>query len=205
MGRSISIVREKETTENKVYVFICIILVSFNLRPAITSVGPLMNAIREDMGISNGVAGFITTLPLLSFAIFSFIAPKLANHFGLERMIFIGLLVLLLGIFIRYISSLVTLFLGTALVGVGIAIANVLLPSMVKNEFPLKIGFITSVYTTCLSSFSAIGTGLSIPISEGLNVGWKNTLFIWGVLTILAIIFWIPIMKKRKVKMKVGN
>ncbi len=173
-----------------------IIFVAFNLRPAITSVGPLISSIKADIGLSNASAGFITTLPLIAFAIFSFLAPKFGQRFGLERVVFAGLLTLIAGILIRFISMTFTLFAGTALIGIGIAISNVLLPGIVKEKYPLKVGLVTAVYTTCMSVFSAVGTGLSIPLAEGFGLGWEKALVCWGVLAIPAAIIWMSQLRK---------
>nr|WP_144921467.1 MFS transporter [Paenibacillus bovis] len=169
-----------------------IIFIAFNLRPAITSVGPLIGDIRADLGISNGVAGMITTLPLLGFAVFSLTAPKIARNLGTERTIFFSLIVLLIGIFVRNTSSVAILFLGTALIGIGIAICNVLLPAIVKKYFPTKAGIMTSVYSTSMGLCAAVASGISIPIATGLGVGWKQALLVWGIIAFLGIVIWLP-------------
>src|SRR5699024_3476995 len=116
--------------------------------PAITSLGPLIGFIRTDVGLSNGLAGFLTTVPLLGFAVMSSLAPRIGNKYGLEWTMFAGLVILCCGILVRSVSMTVTLFIGTALVGLGIAIGNVLLPGFIKQKFPAKIGLMTSIYTT---------------------------------------------------------
>ncbi|GGC95971.1 putative transporter YycB [Thalassobacillus devorans] len=176
----------------KLLFIIGVIFVAFNLRPAITGVGPLISSIRIDLGISYGAAGFITTLPLISFAVFSFLAPQLGNRFGYERMVFAGLVTLMLGISIRYIAAPPTLYTGTALVGIGIAISNVLLPGIIKGRYPGRIGLMTAVYTTSMSVFSAVGSGLSIPLVQGLGLGWEKALFAWILLAMIAALLWIP-------------
>ncbi|MBU9713109.1 CynX/NimT family MFS transporter [Evansella tamaricis] len=180
----------------RVVIILGIIFVSFNLRPAITAVGPLVSDIRLDLGISNSLAGLITTLPLLSFAIFSLLAPKLGNRFGKEVMVFAGLITLMCGILIRSTGFTITLFFGTALVGIGIGIANVILPSIVKNSFPERIGLLTGIYTTSMSSFAALGSGISVPLAINLNLGWQYALIIWSGFTIVAIVIWVPQLRK---------
>ncbi len=169
-----------------------IIFVAFNLRPAITSVGPIIDLIRSDLGISNGIAGFITTLPLISFAILSILAPKIGHLVGNERTIFLGLLVLCIGIITRSLGNTSMLFFGTILVGVGVAIGNVLIPSIVKLHFPLKVGIITSIYTTSMNTFAAIGSGFSIPLAKGLSLGWRWALASWALVAVIAMIMWLP-------------
>ncbi|ARK29902.1 CynX/NimT family MFS transporter [Halalkalibacter krulwichiae] len=178
------------TSKEKILLLTAIIFVSFNLRPAITAVGPLIGSIRDDFGLSNGLAGLITTLPLLSFALLSFIAPKLGYRFGNETMILVGLLTLITGIMIRSTGVTFLLFTGTALVGVGIALANVLLPSIIKSRYPENIGLITGIYTTAMCIFAAIGSGLSIPLSEGLHLGWQKSLLAWTIIAFIGLFLW---------------
>src|SRR5699024_11377899 len=116
-----------------------IILVVSNLRVPITSVGVLITFIREDLGISNATACMITTLPLIAFAILSPYAPKISKRIGMERTIALSLVVLLIGIILRSITGISLLFIGTALIGLAIAIGNVLIPGIIKMNFPLKI------------------------------------------------------------------
>ncbi|MDA7025078.1 MFS transporter [Bacillus sp. CLL-7-23] len=177
---------------NNTILIVGIIFIAFNLRPAITSVGPLISSIRTDLGMTNGMAGFLTTLPLLSFALLSPIAPKLGLRMGNERALWIGLIVLVIGILLRSYGETSTLFAGTALIGVGIAISNVLLPSLIKQKFPDKAGIMTSVYTTSMSIFAALASGLSIPLSNGLQWGWSASLLFWAGLAFLAILIWVP-------------
>lgn len=182
----------KSNKRNQLLLVIGIIFIAFNLRPAITSVGPIIDAIRSDLGISNGVAGFITTVPLISFAILSIFAPKLGHAFGNERTVFFGLIVLVIGILLRSTGYIGALFIGTAFIGVGIAIGNVLLPGIVKMKFPDKVGILTSTYSTSMNCLAALGSGLSIPLAVNLGLGWQKALAFWSILTILALIVWIP-------------
>ncbi|MEC3608319.1 MFS transporter [Bacillus glycinifermentans] len=182
----------RRTRINRIFLITGIIFIAFNLRPAITSVGPLISSIRTDLDMTNGMAGFLTTLPLLSFAILSPAAPKLGQRLGNERTLWIGLVVLLIGILLRSYGEAFTLFAGTALIGVGIAVLNVLLPSLIKHKFPDKAGIMTSIYTTAMSIFAALASGISIPLSHGLDWGWSASLMIWAGLAFLAILIWVP-------------
>src|SRR5215207_4325701 len=113
-----------------------LVLLAANLRPAITSVAPLIGEIRADTGVSNGVAGLLTTLPLLAFGVLSPIAPRLARVFGVERVLLGSLLVLAAGILLRSAGLDAALFLGSTVLGAAIAVGNVLLPGLVKRDFP---------------------------------------------------------------------
>ncbi|WP_408008211.1 CynX/NimT family MFS transporter [Pseudalkalibacillus sp. A8] len=173
-----------------------IVFVSFNLRPAITSVGPLIPFIRDDIPISNGTAGLLTSLPLIAFAIVSPLVPKIARYFTNERALIIGLLLIIVGIFIRSITALFLLLVGTLIIGIGIAICNVLLPSVIKDKFPLKIALMTSLYSTAMGIFAASASGLSIPFASTMNLGWQFSLIIWTMPAIIAILIWLYIGKE---------
>ncbi|NEY19791.1 MFS transporter [Bacillus ginsengihumi] len=168
------------------------------MRPAITSVGPVVRSIREDLHLSNGVAGFITTLPLISFALISPLAPKIAQKLSNELTLLLSLLILIFGICLRYIPTPATLFIGTALIGIGIAIANVLLPSLIKHKFPAKVGIMTSLYSTFMGCFAALASGITVPLAQGLHLGWRKALFVWGILVIIAIVIWLPQLQSRE-------
>ncbi|MDQ0207787.1 CynX/NimT family MFS transporter [Alkalicoccobacillus murimartini] len=169
-----------------------IAVIAFNLRPAITSVGPVIASIRTDFGLSNGTAGLITTLPLLSFALLSPLAPKIGQKLGFEGAIVAGLFVLFIGILLRATGLLSFLFIGTALIGIGIAICNVLLPGLAKLHFPLKVGLITSVYSTLMSVFAALASGITVPLAEGVGLGWNTTLLLWAALVLVGLAVWVP-------------
>jgi len=170
-----------------------IVLLAANLRPALTSVAPLIGQIRTDTGISNGVAGLLTGLPLLAFSALSPIAPRLARRFGMEQVLLASLLVLASGILLRSAGAVAALFLGTAILGAAIAAGNVLLPSLVKREFPERTGRMTSTYSTALAVSAAIAAGTSFPIAHQVGgIGWRGALALWALLALVAAVAWFP-------------
>lgn len=175
-----------------------VIVIAATMRAPLTSVGPLVSLIRENLHISNTLAGMITTVPLLAFALFSTLVPKLGRRFGMEFIILISLIFLTIGIVIRSSSGVVNLYIGTAILGFAIAVCNVLLPSLIKREFPKQIGTMTGVYSISMNLCGAIASGISVPLAVGLGLQWQGALGIWGILSILAIFFWLPQLKKRK-------
>jgi MFS transporter, CP family, cyanate transporter len=169
-----------------------IMLLAANLRPALTGVAPLIGQIRAETGISNGVAGLLTTLPLLAFGLLSPIAPRVARRFGMERALLASLLVLAAGILLRWAGAVGALFLGTTILGAAIALANVLLPSLVKREFPAHAGLMTSVYSTSLGISAALAAGVSVPLAKLDGVGWQGALVVWALPALLAAVAWLP-------------
>lgn len=173
-----------------------IIIVAMNLRSPITSVGPLIGIISDDLSLSGGQAGLITTIPLMAFAVISPIAPKLANKWSIEKTIFGALVVLIIGMLIRAIPNLAFLFLGTTLLGSAIAICNVLIPGLVKKEFPKASGLVTGIYSVSMNLTGAIASGISIPIVQKVGLDWNVALGMWSVLAIAAFFSWLPQLKR---------
>jgi CP family cyanate transporter-like MFS transporter len=175
-----------------------IIFIAVTMRAPFTSVGPLINMIREDTGISSALAGMLTTLPLIAFAVFSLVAPKVARRIGIEYTLFAGLIILTLGILLRTIPLLSGLMVGTTLIGVAIAVANVLLPSLIKREFPERSGIMTGVYSIVMNLSAAVGLGMSIPLAHIEGLGWRGSLVCWSVISVIAILVWLPQLRFRK-------
>lgn len=182
-----------------------IALIAANLRAPLTSVGPLVNLIREGLHISNTLAGMLTTLPVFAFALFSPFVPGLARRFGTKPLLLYSMVFLLLGILLRSWSGSFGLFLGTALLGLAISVGNVLIPSLIKREYPRQVGVMTGVYTVSMNIFGAAASGISIPLAAGLGLGWAGALRIWAVLSLLAIILWLPQLKGRAGKIAVSE
>ena len=177
-----------------------ILFISFNLRAPITAVGSVVKMIQEEYALGSAAAGFITTLPLIAFAIVSPFVSTLANKLGQANTMFTGLILILIGEAIRSYTGVYGLFAGTAIIGIGIAIGNVIVPGIIKRYFSHRAGLITSIYTSGMCIFAAIGAGVSIPLATGLGLGWQNTLCVWFILTSLTIFIWLPqlfILKKR--------
>ncbi|MBE1302713.1 MFS transporter [Clostridium botulinum] len=173
-----------------------IIFIAANLRAPLTSVGPLVKFIRDNLHISNTLAGMITTLPLFAFALFSPIAPRLGRKFGVELVLLLSVIFLTVGIILRSLSGVAGLFIGTAIIGLAISVANVLIPSLIKRDFPEKIGVMTGVYSISMNTFGAIASGISVPIATRLGLKWSGALGIWGILSFISIILWLPQVKR---------
>ncbi|GGE32647.1 MFS transporter [Pullulanibacillus camelliae] len=191
-------VRIRNTSRVGIFIMIIgILLVGANLRAPITGLSPLIDDIRSDTGIGNAVAGMLTTLPLLAFAVFSLTAPKIARRVGIEKTLFAGLLLIALGLIIRFFAPVWLLFVGTVFVGIGIAMGNVLLPGLIKREFPKNVGLMTGAYAVTMNGVAAFASGISVPLSDGLGLGWHGTLAIWVILTFAALLAWLPQLRLR--------
>tara|TARA_R110000765_G_scaffold175519_1_gene280390 strand:+ start:6005 stop:7195 length:1191 start_codon:yes stop_codon:yes gene_type:complete len=175
-----------------------IIFIALNLRPALASVGPLIEEIRESTGLSNTLLGLLTTLPLIAFGVVSTLTPLFTKRFGIGGTLLGAMILLTIGIALRYFQWIPALYLGTFLLGIAIALGNVLLPSLTKRNFSENSGFITSMYSSLMSVGAALAAGLSVPLSDNLNLGWRGSLVVWGLLSCIAIFFWMPQVGKLK-------
>lgn len=191
---------------NYMYLFIAgIVLMAFNLRPAITSLGPLVGMIQEDVGLAHWSAGLLMSLPLIVFAVMSPLVPKIASRLTNERTLLVGLISLFIGIAIRSIPNPFLLFAGTLLAGLGIAIGNVLLPAVVKERFPNKFGLMTSVYSTSMGLVASLASGISIPLAVDLNLGWQGAQMVWAIPVIMALILWAFLSKNHQSDKRVSQ
>lgn len=175
-----------------------IIFLATTLRSPLTSVGPIIAYIRDDLGISNLLAGFITTIPLIAFALISPIVPKIARRVGMELTLFFSIILLAFGIIMRSLGNTSLLLIGTALIGIAIAFGNVLIPSLIKLKFPLQVGLLTAIFTLSMNFSSTIGAGISYPIAAYTTLGWQGALGCWAILTIIAALIWLPQIKNAK-------
>src|SRR5690554_1182855 len=151
-----------------------IVFVALNLRPALAGVGPLVSLIRESTGLSNSMLGLLTSLPLIAFGVVSTLTPLFTRRFGVSGTIAGALVVLAVGIYIRSLPSISALYIGTALLGVAIALGNVLIPGLVKRNFPHKSGLVTSIYSGALGVGAAVAAGISLPLAGTLSSEWRG-------------------------------
>ena len=170
---------------------IALFVVATCLRSSITGVGPLLGVLREQLGLSATAAGLLSSLPLLMFAACAPLSRLARNH-GTERLLLAALVVLVAGILLRSEGHVLPLFLGTLVLASGIAVANVLLPVLVKQHFPTRIPTITSAYATVMGASAALGSGLAAPLAQGLPGGWRASLVAWAVPAVVALMLWIP-------------
>ncbi|MGH8345940.1 MAG: MFS transporter, partial [Pseudomonas sp.] len=149
-----------------------LILVALNLRPALSSMAPMLSEVSKSLGLSASTAGLLTTLPVLCLGLFAPLAPVLARRFGAERVVLGILLTLAGGIILRSSFGEIGLFAGSVLAGASIGVIGVLLPGIVKRDFPKQAGTMTGVYTMALCLGAAMAAGATVPLSEHFDKSW---------------------------------
>ena len=187
----------KKSKSQMFLILLGILFISFNLRAPITAVGSVVEMIQKEYHLSNAAAGFITTLPLIAFAVVSPFVSTLSSKIGHAKTMLLGLIFILFGEVCRSYTGAAGLFIGTAIIGIGIAIGNVIIPGIIKLYFSERVGFVTSIYTSGMCIFAAVGAGVSIPLAKGAGLGWKHTLAVWFFLTLITILIWFPQTKEK--------
>ncbi|TXS93067.1 MFS transporter [Parahaliea maris] len=165
------------------------VLVALNLRPALSSVSPLLARLQADLALSPAAVGALTTVPVLCLGLFAPLAPRLSHRLGIERALSFALLLLGSALLLRAQHQLFSLFAGTILAGAAIGIGGTLLPVLVKREMPERADLLTGVYTMALCLGGALGAGLSVPLA-GLLGGWAPSIAFWALPAAIALIAW---------------
>ncbi|WEK30129.1 MAG: CynX/NimT family MFS transporter [Candidatus Pseudomonas phytovorans] len=169
-----------------------LVLVALNLRPALSSMAPVLGQVAEGLGLSASQAGLLTTLPVLCLGLFAPLAPLLARRFGSERVILGILVTLALGIVVRSSFGAVGVFFGSLMAGASIGIIGVLLPGIVKRDFPQHAGTLTGVYTMALCLGAAMAAGATVPLARHFDDSWALGLGFWMLPAVLAMLVWLP-------------
>lgn len=175
-----------------------VLLLAMSLRAPFTGVGPLLGPIRADFGLSASAAGLLASLPLFAFGLVSPLAPTIARRLGMEVTLFGVLLTLTAGIAIRWLPPVFTLFFGTIMLAAAIAVGNVMLPSLVKRDFPQRINLMTSAYVTVMAFVGAFAAGISVPVASIVPGGWRTALAVWIVPAVIAAVMWMPQLRHNK-------
>lgn len=182
----------------KILLIVGILFIAINLRPALASVGPLIEDIRKDTGLSNSLLGLLTTLPLIAFGVVSTLTPLFTRRFGIGGTLLGAMALLAVGITVRSVAWVPALYFGTLLAGIAIAFGNVLLPSLTKQNFESNSGLVTSLYSGFMAVGASLAAGLSVPLAQGLNLGWRHSLWVWSILAVIAFFVWRPQLKRLK-------
>ncbi|MGK5628080.1 CynX/NimT family MFS transporter [Streptomyces sp. URMC 123] len=175
-----------------------IVLAALNLRPAITSLGALLEEVRVGLGMSGGVAGLLTSVPTLCFAVFGLAAPRLARRWGPGAVVCAGMVAITLGLAIRPFMDTTPAFLAASAVALaGIAVSNVLMPVVIKRWFPERVGSMTGLYSMALSLGTALAAAVTVPMAHALGGGWRTGLGMWAVLAAVAVLPWLAVFRAR--------
>ncbi|MGV9271118.1 CynX/NimT family MFS transporter [Kitasatospora sp. NPDC003701] len=178
---------------------VAIAAAAFNLRPVVTSLGPLLDQVRTDLGMNPTLAGLLTAVPSLCFALFGFAAPGMARRFGPIAVVTAGMGAITAGVLARSFAGGTAVFLLlTALALAGVAVSNVLIPVVIKRYFPEKVGPMIGLYSMSLSAGTALAAAVTVPLTNAFGGDWRIGLGIWAALGALALLLWLPVAVTRR-------
>jgi len=191
--------------KKRLFLVVSIVVITLNLRAPISSVGSLITMIQADYGLSSALCGMLTTLPVVAFSVCSPLVTLLNGKIGTELTMLLGFLLTFAGVLVGSLLGVFGLFLGTAMVGMGISCANVLMPGIIKSKFSDCAGLIVGIYCAVMYVSSGIGAGISVPLAVKTGLGWKGSLASWSLLSVLAVLFWVPQLKGHLARLKKRN
>ncbi|MGM7670435.1 MFS transporter [Microbacterium sp. A93] len=197
---------ERRRTSHAVAAIIALCLVAVMMRPAISAVGPLIDRMSADTGIPLALLGALSTIVLITWAVVSPFAHGFGRRLGLGGAVLAALGLLAVGLLVRSLpGSSVWLWIGTGLIGVALAIGNVLMPAVIKRDFPLRVPMMMGVYSALLGGAGAVASGLAVPLAglsgNDIGAGWRMSLLITGgaILPFALIAWWL--VSRREVRM----
>nr|WP_246029975.1 MFS transporter [Saccharothrix variisporea] len=165
-------------------------LAAANLRPAVTSLASVLGDVRGSLGVSTAWTSLLTAVPTLCFGFAAFLAPWLGRRLGMARAVGLSLLVLTVGLVLRVVDGPAVVLGGTFIACAGIAVCNVLIPVVVKDSFPGRVGLITGVYTAALAAGAALGAAFT-PALESWLGSWRLAVGAWAFLSFAALLIWL--------------
>ncbi|MFD3512630.1 CynX/NimT family MFS transporter [Streptomyces sp. NPDC058657] len=175
-----------------VLLMVGIVLASLNMRAALASVSPLVGEISESFGLSSTATSLVTSVPVLFLGIGAMVAPWLGRRFGTERVLLSALLLLGVGILVRVLPAAAALYGGGLLIGVAISLLNVLMPGLIKRDFPDRAASMTSVYTGSMITGATLVAATSVPLEKAFGGSWEASLAFWSLLAAVAAVAWLP-------------
>jgi CP family cyanate transporter-like MFS transporter len=182
-------------------VILGLVLSALNLRPAITSLGALLEEVRDGLGMSGSIAGLLTSVPPLCFAVFGVMAPRLARRFGPGAVVCAGMAAIAAGLAVRpYAGGTAGFLAASALALMGIAVSNVLMPVIVKRWFPGRVGSMTGLYSMALALGTSLAAAVTVPMADALGGRWQSGLVVWAVLAAAAVLPWLPLVGARSAR-----
>ena len=177
---------------------VAVTVTAVNLRPAVTSIGPVLQELRRGLGMSGTVAGLLASVPPLCFSLFGVGAPRLERQFGRGRVVLAGMCALTTGLALRPLARNTASFLAASVLSLaGLAVVNVVMPVVVKHYFPNRVGFMTGIYAMGISLGTTIGAAATAPISNALGGDWRLALWAWALPAALTIPCWLPFLRDR--------
>ena len=180
----------RQGTHRRGLALIGVVAIATVLRPLVVTVGPVLPDLQADLGLSAAAAALLTALPVACFGVGAFLGPALSRRAGVDAGLSLAVLALVIGAVVRAIGGVSLLFLGTVIIGASIAVANVLLPALVRRDFPERVGLVTGVYTSALAITATLAAGLAVPLADSAGSDWRLPFLVWAGAAAVALVPW---------------
>ncbi len=187
-----------------IYYACCVIVAAFSFRSLITAVGPVVGDIKTDLNISSGIAGMLTTIPVIIFSVTAFFAGAILPRYRVGISASVCFLLTASGTVIRSYCGSAGLYFGTLLIGLGIGTLNVMVPALNREKLPQQIGVLTGLYNVSLNLMAGMGSGLTYTLSRKIG-GWRPAIAVWGIFPLIAIPLWIRLSRLEQFRDREGE
>ena len=184
------------------FTFLALIFISLILRPPVAAIGPLIPEFVQREGLSFSEVGILASISVFVFGLGAFTGPWLVKRFGLHRSMMLVIVALILAMALRLVGGFTLLLIGTLVIGMAIAVGNVLIPTVVREQFPNRIEIITGVYVTLLAVSASLAATIAVPLSNSFG-SWRGSLGVWIIPAVLAMLFWLPVSRTKEVSEEV--
>jgi len=168
---------------------------ALNLRAALAAYPPLLESVRDDLGLSAGAAGLVQAGAVVMMAAGSFAGPAVAGRLGPERALVAAVGLVAVGSLTRGMAAALPLVGGSLLVGFGIGVAGVLLTGVVKEHLANRAGAVTGGYVVAMTVGASVASAAAVPLAVAVG-GWSIALALWAVPAVLAAAAWWPIARQ---------
>ena len=166
-----------------------ILLTTLILRPPVASIGPLVVELREKLGLDSLQIGALTSIPVFCFGLGAFASPAIVRRFGIDKTLLVLQGLIAIAIVGRLWFGFAGLLVGTTVIGLSIAVANVILPSIVRARFPDRVGVVTAIYSMTLAVGASFAASTAVPVSAALG-GWQVSLLVWVIPAVASLFVW---------------
>jgi CP family cyanate transporter-like MFS transporter len=185
------------TKRASLFAYLTVILIASTLRPPVASVGPLLSEVTSNLGLNPAQLGIVTSVPVLCFGFGAFAGPWVVRKLGLHHALFWILVSLLLATALRGVDGFITLLVCSIVVGLAIAVANVILPTVIRSDYPNLIAPLTVAYTMTMAVSASLAATIAVPLSLDLG-GWRVSMAVWAVVILAAVLVWAPHLRGRE-------
>jgi MFS transporter, CP family, cyanate transporter len=178
--------------------FVAVVLLGVNLRAVFSSLPPLLEGVRAELGLSAAAAGLLTTLPLLCFGVLAPLAPVFIRRLPIERLLAACAVLTAVGTWVRGAGGVAALFAGTVIAGSAVAIAQTAVPTLIRVRFPRHSGSLTGAFSMSLTLGAVFAAATVVPFERLFDDSWRAALAVFALPTVATAVLWLPPVRRER-------